>query len=330
MILHPAIIALLVSSGLMSLLVLYAASYGFRILRIWDINSGSSMQLDLERRTYFISTVVTYAFGFQIISLFLFIYTADSLCILFTGAMCAAGTLNVNGFGYPVLVLKILNFILAGLWLIINYTDNRGYDYPLIRKKYTLLIIMTPLLIAETVLMVMYFTGMHPDMITSCCGSLFSGSKQNITSEISALPAKTAEVLLSLALVMTLVAGILFFWKQKGGYFFSILAGMTIPIALAAVLSFIGPYIYELPTHHCPFCLLQREYGYVGYLLYAALLIGGVSGLGVGVLMPFKAAASLTRIIPVLQKNLTALSLLFYTVFTVIVLYRVFLSHLQL
>jgi hypothetical protein len=330
MILHPAIIALLVSSGMISLLVLYAAWYGVRIIRSWDIHSGSSMQLDLERRTYLISTVLAYAFGFQLISLFLFIYTADSLCTLFTGAMCAAGTLNVNEYGYPVLILKILNFILAGLWLIVNYADNRGYDYPLIRKKYAFLIGMTPLLIAETVLQARYFLGLHPDVITSCCGSLFSGGGQGIASEISAFPANTMKALLSFAMAMTLGAGIWFHRKQRGGYFFSIVAGASFPIALAAVLSFIAPYVYELPTHHCPFCLLQREYGYVGYPLYAALLTAGVTGLGVGILMPFTATASLSRIIPPLQKNLALLSFLFYALFTAIVLSLVFASHLVL
>jgi hypothetical protein len=330
MILHPAIIALLISSGLMSLLVFSATWYGIRIIRNWDIRSGSSIQLDLERRTYFISTVLTYAFGFQLISLFLFVYTADSLCTLFTGAMCAVGTLNVNEYGYPVLILKLLNFILAGLWLIVNYTDNRGYDYPLIRKKYAFLIGMAPLLMAETVLQASYFLNLHPDVITSCCGSLFSSGGQNIASGISTFPPKIMEALLSFAMAMTLGAGILFFRKQRGGYVLSVVAAASFPIALASVLAFIAPYVYELPTHHCPFCLLQKEYGYIGYPLYAALLGGSVSGMGVGVLMPFKATASLSSVIPALQKNLAMLSILSYSVFTVIVLFKIFVSHLVL
>ncbi|NVN91321.1 MAG: hypothetical protein HXX11_12065 [Desulfuromonadales bacterium] len=46
------------------------------------------------------------------------------------GAMCAVGSLTVNGFGYPTLLFKVVTFILSGLWLIINHTDSRGYDYP--------------------------------------------------------------------------------------------------------------------------------------------------------------------------------------------------------
>ncbi len=83
--------------------------------------------------------------AFELLSLFLFIYTADTLSSLFVGAMCAAGSLNVNGFGYPAVILKIVNFLLAGLWLIINYTDNKAHDYPLIKIKYGLLLFITPI-----------------------------------------------------------------------------------------------------------------------------------------------------------------------------------------
>ena len=131
MIIHPAVMALLIGSSLTCFMLVYAVWYGIRILAKWDIKSGSELQLSLERRTYLISTILSYTLVFQILSLFLFIYTADHLHNLFTGAMCAAGVLNVNAFGYPLLILKIADFLLAGIWLIINHADTRGYDYPL-------------------------------------------------------------------------------------------------------------------------------------------------------------------------------------------------------
>jgi len=45
-------------------------------------------------------------------------------------------------------------------------------------------------------------------------------------------------------------------------------------IAYYAVVYFFGTYIYELPTHQCPFCMLQDHYYYVGYLLWGLLLFG--------------------------------------------------------
>lgn len=120
------VIANLLAAYIASGMVLYAVYYGVQILKSWDIQSGHELQLVLERRTYLISTVLSYVFGLQLLSLFLFIFTADNLTPLFVGAMCAAGTLNVGHFGYATMVLKICNFILAGLWLVLNHADNLG------------------------------------------------------------------------------------------------------------------------------------------------------------------------------------------------------------
>jgi len=61
----PGIIALFISSLLISGMMLYASVAGALILRYWDINSGSETQLWLERKTYLISTIVGYALVFQ-------------------------------------------------------------------------------------------------------------------------------------------------------------------------------------------------------------------------------------------------------------------------
>jgi len=71
MIQHPAILALTVASLLTGLMLIYAGWYGTRILEKWDLQSGSELQLDLERRTYLISVILSYALLFQIGSLFL-------------------------------------------------------------------------------------------------------------------------------------------------------------------------------------------------------------------------------------------------------------------
>ena len=89
-------------------------------------------------------------------------------------------------------------------------------------------------------------------------------------------------------------------------------------------------YFYELPTHHCPFCLLQRDYHYIGYALYLSLLPAGIFGAGVGVLQRFSAQASLERIIPVLQKRLCILSMIAYLAFIMISLYPIIFSDFVL
>jgi hypothetical protein len=330
MILHPAIIALLTASALTSLMIAYAAYYGFVILRNWDLSSGSELQLGLERRTYLISTILGYVLVFQLASLFLFIFTADSLCTLFTGAMCAVGTLNVNAYGYPSLLFKIVNFLLAGVWLIINYTDNQAYDYPLIKTKYRLLLAMAPLIAAESVLLYAYFLGLKPDIITSCCGSLFSRDAAGFASDMSALPPALMVAAFYAGAALTFATGLYFYRTGKAGYLFSVASGIMAVIAVSSIFSFLSIYIYELPSHHCPFCVLQKEYGYIGYPLYAALLFGAVSGLGVGALMPFKAIDSLKQVVSALQKRLALTALFCYLLLAGITTYKILTSNLVL
>jgi hypothetical protein len=330
-IIHPAVIALIAGSLMVSGMLLFSAFFGVSILRRWDIRSGSELQLNLERKTYLISTLMMYVLWFQLASFFLFIFTADRLHELFVGAMCAAGTLNVNEYGYPALILKMVNFILAGIWLIVNYADNRAYDYPLIRKKYALLLVLTPFVLLEAVVQGMYFAGMKADLITSCCGSLFSTGEGTIASELASLPVMPLKIAFYFSIACTFMSGVYFLWKEnRKGVLFSLASGITFMISIAAVISFFSLYIYELPTHHCPFCMLQREYRYLGYVFYLPLLCAAVTGSGVGVLAPFRPIESLNDIVTVTQKQLVAATLISYFLFSAVATYAMVSSPLIL
>jgi hypothetical protein len=329
-ILQHAVLALLLIALLVAGMGLYAGFYGMRIISRWDPASGSEGQLELERRTYLISTIMSYILSLELMSLFLFIYTADDIHILFTGAMCAAGTLAVNSFGYPALLLKMVNFLLAGVWLIVNYVDNKGYDYPLIKAKYTLLNLIVVILVLECALLLAYFAGLKPDIITSCCGSLFSHESAGVSGDLASLPHLPMQIAFFAGMAATAVSGLIFYLRDRIGYLFSLAATVTFLLAVASVVSFICLYFYGLPTHHCPFCLLQKEYGFIGYLLYATLFAGAVTGIGTGVLMPFRKVGSLRRIIPAIQRRLTLVTLLCYLLFTLIVVWKMIFSALKL
>jgi hypothetical protein len=330
MIQHPAILALSIAALMTCFMLIYAAWYGTRILEKWNLQSGSELQLDLERRTYLISVILSYMLVFQILSLFLYIFTADNLHTQFTGAMCAAGSLGVNSFGYPVLIMKIINCLLAGVWLIVNHVDTRGYDYPLIKTKYGLLNVLAPLILLEAVFQFVYFLNLKADVITSCCGSLFSTEKHSIAGEIAGLPNGPMRLAFFGMMAITAAVGIVFYVRGKGGGLFSLFSTLTFVVAAASLVSFICLYFYELPSHHCPFCILQKEYGYIGYALYASLLGGAVSGLGVGALMPFASHPSLSSVIPAIQRRLALVTLLLYLLFTLIVIGRMLTTSFTL
>jgi len=330
MILNPAIISLMSGSFLLCIFSIYASTIGIRILRWWDIRSGSERQLALERKTYLISTIFSYLLGFQLLSLFLFVYTADHMHPIFIGAMCAAGSLNVNDYGYVTLVLKAATFVLCGVWLILNHADNRGYDYPLIRAKYKYLLVLVVMLMGETLLQTGYFAGLEADVITSCCGTLFSQDAETIAGDLASLPPVAAEILFFSGMLLTFRTGIHFWVTGRAAGVFSLLAIGVLILSAVSVVSFISVYYYELPTHHCPFCLLQKEYHYIGYPLYIFLFSGGIAGAGVGVLHRLRGPDSLKEVMPSIQKRLCLVSMGSYLGVVLIAVYPMVFSDFVL
>lgn len=240
--------------------------------------------------------------------------------------MCAAGSLNVNKYGYPALVMKSINFFLCGVWLIINYTDSKGLDYPLIRIKYKFLIFITALLALETFLAVNYFMALKPNAITSCCGTLFSTDADTIAGSIASLPSIPAKVLFYLSVVLALRSGIHFLVTGRAVRVFAYFSTWLYIFSFVAIISFIALYFYELPTHHCPFDLLQRDYNYIGYPLYLSLFAAGITGAGAGVIDRFNDASSLNSAIPGLQKRLCLFSMIGHVIFTLIATYPMIFS----
>ena len=308
MILNPAIIALIVSAFLISLMLVYASLYGLRIIRHWDITSGSELQLRLERSTYLISVIISNVLVFQLASLFLFIFTAEKMHTLFVGAMCAAGTLQANGFGYPALILKSADFLLAFVWLVINYTDSRATDYPYTKVKYAFLLVLTPLVIMESVLLVLYISGLDPDVITSCCGTLFSEGREGVGAGLASFDPHTSLAVYLGSMAVAFLLGLHVFIRGRAHLPYLGVTGFVLLSGIAAMISCISPYVYELPTHHCPFCVLQAEYGYVGYVFYMTLLLGAGFGLGAGALGMLRATESLKLELPAVTRRLVAWS----------------------
>jgi len=317
MILHPGILALMVGSGIILLMTLYASRLGVSILTRWDHRSSSGEQLALERRTYLISTIMNYAFGFAILSLLLFLFTADDIHGLFTGAMCATGSLNANPAGWYALCLKILIFFAASVWIALNNLDNRAEDFPLIKLKYGALLLITPLMGADLYLQIRYFAGLQPEIITSCCGSLFSDKSDTVAGQMAGLP--TLPMMKLFYLSALLFAGLAFLClAKKTGflrYILSLVSAAFFFVSIAAVISFVSLYIYEIPTHHCPFDVIQKSYRFIGYPLYLSLFGGVCFGLLPGLFRPFRRVPSLTGIIDRSEKKWLRMSLILISVF---------------
>jgi hypothetical protein len=176
-----------------------------------------------------------------------------------------------------------------------------------------------------------YFLGLHPNVITSCCGALFSTEEIGVGAGLASFAAVPTLIFFYAAVSVLIATGVYFYRTGgKAGYLFSILCATIFIVSVATLISVISLYIYELPTHHCPFCILQSEYGHIGYLLYAFLLVGSVSGISIGLLMPFRDKASLVKILSGILRKLTLITIVSYGLFAIIATYQIVFSNLRL
>jgi hypothetical protein len=330
MTLHPAILALLAASTLNAMILLAGVLFAARLLRHWDPASGSERQIALERRTYLVATGVALVLGIQLAALLLFVYNAERMSVLFTGAMCATGTLNVNGYGFPTLILKLVGFFLAVLWLALNQADSLGRDYPLIRRKYALLLAIAPVFVAEAVVQALYFANLDPDVITSCCGSLFSDTGQGVAAEVAGAAPHPTLIAFYAMLSATLMSGIWLWRTGRGGALFGLLSATQFVVAIVAVIAFLSLYVYEHPHHHCPFCLLKADFGYIGYALYLPLFAATGYGLAAGVQSLHSDRASLAGALPALVRRHAGMAVASLLGFGLLATWIVLRSNLKL
>ena len=330
MLLNPAILALLTVSAVVTFLMAMAAVFAVHVLRHWDIGSGSERQLRLERRTYLISTLVAFSFVAEIVSLLLFVYNAEAMHTQFVGAMCATGVLNANAWGWPALFLKIAAFFAGAVWLTLNRLDNQGWDYPLIRLKYGALLGIAPLVGAGALVQARYFLGLQPDVITSCCGALFSPDSAGVAGEVAGLAPSDAALALAGSGALLMASGAWLHRRGTGAIAFAGAGALAFLVALAAVVSLVALYVYEHPHHHCPFCILKPGHGHVGYWLYVPLFAATAFALGAAVVAPWRKIASLAAVVPAETRRLTLLALLGFTAFYAIAAWAIATSNLNM
>jgi hypothetical protein len=244
--------------------------------------------------------------------------------------MCATGVLNINAYGWPTLFLKLAVFFLGAIWLALNRLDNQGYDYPLVRVKYALLLLMVPVVLAEALVQLRYFLGLDPEVITSCCGSLFGSAGRGVAAEVAAAPPLPTMVVFYALGLAAFASGGWFLWRRGGGWLFAALSVAVFVVAMVAVLSFISIYVYEQPHHHCPFCLLKAGHDYLGYFLYLPLFAATASGLATGAALPFAAVPSLRAVVVAETRRFTILALIGLALFYLVASYAVLASHLIL
>ena len=266
------IIAQLIGQVCSVILLIIALWTSTRIIYKWQTDSTSELQISLERRTYLASTLIRYVLIFQIVSLFVFLFTVNNhLPGLIRGAMCASGTLSVNAHGYPLLYIKIFAIPFYAIYLYMDYLDQSEAEYPLTPLKFWLVIPIFFLLVTDLLFTLLYFGQIDPQVIATCCSISFSAIPVVDESTLSGGQWIETALILFYMIAVFLVVGLILLKKYP--FINLILSILFITISVYSLKYHFVKFIYELPTHNCLFDIFWSQYCYIGFILFGLLLI---------------------------------------------------------
>jgi hypothetical protein len=118
--------------------------------------------------------------------------------------------------------------------------------------------------------------------------------------------------------------------SRIGQLVFGLPGALFLPLAIAAIISVIAPYVYNSPVHHCPFCLLKPQYGFIGYALYLPLFAASALSLSIAVLAARPAPASLRQELPARLRRMSLVATGLFAAFALMCLYAIATSRLIL
>lgn len=274
MILSPEILTIYILDFLFFVFGLIALYLSVKIYLKYDKNSSDPLQYSLERQSYLATTIIKYIFIVKVPLFLFFIFTLDKLSNVLSGAMCGAGVLDATDYGTMLITLKVLNIYLFAFWLVLNTEDVKNEKQPYIKMKFALFIVLFALFLSEILIEFYTFYNFEIDKLVSCCGTLYSSTSDSIVSSLFSID---NNILVSVFYANFALIAFAYVFKSK--YVYAISNLIFIIVSIISMIMFFGTYIYELPSHHCPFCYLQSDYYYVGYLIYALLFIGTFNGL---------------------------------------------------
>jgi len=310
---------------------IFAGRTAIRVLRYWDPSSDSNLQIKLENEIWLASTLVEYGLGFQIITLILFVLAADTFCQVIIGAMCATGALLANDFGMPALLVKLIGVFLYGFWIVLHKLDISSETYPLVKTKYIYLLLILPLLLADITLQTLYISYLSPDIITSCCAVVFGSSAETGRNLLESFPQNTLLLLYYGSIIALIIMGCILLkrWMLPLAAAFSAGWLWFLGLATVAIITVFSSYIYAMPYHNCPFCILKPEYHYIGFALYFTLIPASFFGLSTMLVEPFKNRKDLAGPVSKYQRIAIWTSLILLVLLTAISSYHYLLYKIS-
>ena len=281
MLLHPLLLALMVTDVVGALLVLAAGVKAFKIVTGWDPSTFDRKQLQLEIDLESFSLLGYWILGLLLFSTFLFILGITNVlpCVV-PGAMCGTGVMQALGeAGSRGLFLRLLALAVLFLWLAVQRINFSRPEAPLTKMSARLLLVALPVYypaLYETFHAVLNINLPQP---VSCCAVVYDQFRSLEEARSTAgLPDSvwlTGFIIGALALIISCVLVFRSRSRPKGpgAVWLALISGLWVPVAAVTLVRILAAYHYGVLQHHCPWCLFLAEYRLVGFPLYGALTV---------------------------------------------------------
>jgi hypothetical protein len=271
------VVALIAVDVLVLGLLAVALPTAVRIHLRWSFPAATRGQLELERKAWLAAAVIAFALAAKLPALALFLHTVDGLADRIAGAMCGVGVLASGRDAAIVIGLRVLVVYLLVAWRAAHRLDLARPDAPHTRVKFTFFLVLFASLALELVFELAFFASVRTDRVASCCGTVFAQTGVSATALFGQTPQAALAAASTGLFAAAAVAA-----RLRRPVVFGVLNGVFALVGVALVIGLTSPYVFALPTHRCPFCLLHPEYAYVGYALFGTLLAGTASGVTTG------------------------------------------------
>jgi len=277
-------IALQIACALVATALLVRASFtAFTVVRHFDVMRATEGQLALERRVELAATFVRVGAAAQVVALVLSALAADKLSRGIRGAMCAYGTFNSSPWGFRALAASVVAALAAGTLAQLYAFDARVRTMQLAKPLAWLTLLVAPLALGALALQCIFLFDLDLSVVASCCSVQLDAvaSARAVTASGPRL-ASVALAAIAGAVCVILALACARRPRRPLAVLTGALGALVVPLALAAVVLEVAPYAFEVPQHHCPFCLLRADAGAIGYPLFGALFLGAIWIFGAG------------------------------------------------
>jgi len=241
----------------------YTVVQSFLILKLFNKTNVEELESFVEKKSYLVSMLVSVSLFVKILLLALFLYALNALAYVVPGAMCVTGVLNTNEYGEVLLGFKLVVLVLTSFWLLLNKADLYSKDGVYFKRKMWLFIVLYLFILIEFILSLVYLSSIDTQIPVACCAYKY-------TEIENTLPFSTSIDTLVLMFYSLYFLIVLSAYKKQKILLF-LFAILFMYVSYYAVVYYFGGFIYDNVLHKCPYCMLQKQYNYIGYIIYGSL-----------------------------------------------------------